>query len=198
MAEQITVCIPFEPNKKLAVAYNRAMRQAKTNWVLLLDWDLFMCNPYWYAMCQNAIEQVGTKTGWITCVTNRIGAPQQREFDAPKGNDVADHILYAKQLFKHHSRIDGDGKLIRTQVARIPGALSGFFILTNKRAWKKCGGFDETRKRLLGVDNRYSRALSRAGYAHYYMPGLYYYHIYGQKNVYWSGRGAGLGDNVSP
>ncbi|KKM91172.1 hypothetical protein LCGC14_1231200 [marine sediment metagenome] len=192
MAEQITVCIPYESGRRLAVAYNRAMKQAQTEWVLLLDWDLFICNPYFYDMCVYAAEQIGRyQTGWITCVTNRIGAPQQREKGAPKSNDVAEHTLYAKELFRQHSKIDGHGRLVQTRVERIPGALSGFFILTNKTAWKKCGGFDEDRKRLLGVDNRYSRALSRAGFAHYYMPGLYMYHVYGQKNDLWRGKGAG-------
>ena len=74
---------------------------------------------------------------------------------------------------------------------RVPGALSGFFILTSKTAWKDCGGFDEKRKRLLGVDNRYSRALNKAGYALYCMPGLYFYHIYKDKSLIWKANGSG-------
>ena len=191
MPSQITVKIPYEPGRRLAHAYNVAMDTSKTEWVLLLDWDLFICNPYFYDMCLNAIKQVGKDTGWITCVTNRIGAPQQRDEDAPINNDIGEHIRYASKVFADHSKIDRHGQLLHTDVARIPGALSGFFILTNKTAWKKCGGFDETRKRLLGVDNRYSRALSRAGYSHYYMPGLYMYHVYKQKAQLWRGKGAG-------
>ena len=190
--EQITVCTPYEPGRKLAFAYNRAMRQAKTEWVLLLDWDLFSCNPYWYDMCLNAVDQAkGKKIGWITCVTNRIGAPQQKAKDAPKGDDILEHIYYGKQRFKKHSIVDNDGHLVSTELVRIPGALSGFFILTNKTAWKKSGGFDENKKRLLGVDNRYSRALSLAGYQLFSMPGLYYYHVYGRKREIWKGKGAG-------
>lgn len=197
--EQITVCTPFEPGRQLAYAYNRAMQQAQTEWVLFLDWDLFNCNPYWYDMCQYAIKAVGHRTGWITCVTNRIGAPQQRAPQPPEGHDVTQHMAYARQLFDQYSRVDNRGVLKETVVERIPGALSGFFILTNKTAWRACGGFDENRKRLMGVDNRYSKALSRAGYAHYFMPGLYYYHIYMHKRHVWKANGAGwYGTNGRP
>lgn len=197
--EQITVCTPFEPGRRLAYAYNRAMEQAQTEWVLMLDWDIFTCNPYWYDMCQYAISKVGHSTGWITCVTNRIGAPQQRAGGAPGDHDIAKHMAFAKDIFNQHSRVDKKGVLKETTVERIPGALSGFFILTNKTAWRACGGFDETRKRLMGVDNRYSQALSKAGYAHFYMPGLYFYHIYMEKRTMWKANGAGwYGSNGGP
>lgn len=192
MIKQITVCTPFEPGRRLAYAYNRAMEQAKTEWVLMLDWDLFSCNPYWYDMCLYAVNKVGGKTGWITCVTNRIGAPQQRATDCPDSHEITDHIQYARALFNKTSTVDEKGILTKTPVERIPGALSGFFILTNRTAWKACGGFHSDRERLRGVDNRYSKALGKAGYAHYYLPGLYYYHIHGVKNSLWRATGAGF------
>lgn len=191
MSEKITVCVPFEQHRKLAKAYNRYMREAGTEWVLFLDWDLFNPNPYWYDMCQMAIGKVPNNVGWITCVTNRIGAPQQRAEDAPKTDDLKDHILYAKDRFDQYSKVDKDGVLVDTIVSRIPGALSGFFILTNRTAWKTCGGFNENRKRLLGVDNAYSKALSLKGYIHYYIPGLYFYHMRGRKRTLWKANGAG-------
>jgi len=169
----IDVKIPFSTNG-LAYAYNRGMRTTKAEWVLFLDHDLFICNPHWYEMCIHAIRQVGDQTGWITCVTNRIGNPGQKAPEPPTSNNIEDHILYARRLYK----------VFGNEVMRVKGALSGFFILTNKTAWKKAGGFNERRKRLLGVDNDYSRALSRAGYMHYSMPGLYFYHLYRQKQTF--------------
>lgn len=168
----IDVKIPYQPGRALAKAYNRAMETATTEWVLLLDWDLFACNPFWYDMCVNAVNQVDhNKAGVITCVTNRIGNPAQRAEGAPDTDDVMAHMLYAKLLYKQYGN----------EVRRIPGALSGFFMLTSKTAWRAAGGFDETRQRLLGVDNYYSRDLNRAGYTLYCMPGLYYYHVYRKK-----------------
>lgn len=172
----IDVKIAYEQGRKLARAYNRAMETATTEWVLLLDWDLFACNPFWYDMCVEAVKQVeGAKppAGVITCVTNRIGNPAQKATDAPESDDVLEHMRYAKALYGRYGN----------EVKRIPGALSGFFMLTNKTAWRAAGGFDEGRQRLLGVDNFYSRDLNRAGYALYGMPGLYYYHIYRRKKL---------------
>jgi len=190
--KDITVYIPYQPGRRLAQAYNKAMSDSPTEWVLFLDWDLYNCNSYWYDMCSYAIRKLRKeKVGWITCVCNRIGAPQQRAPNPPQNHDVIDHINYSKKLFYEHSRVDEKGVLKETLVARIPGALSGFFILTNKTAWKASGGFDESKKRLMGVDNRYSRALSRAGYLLYCIPGLYFYHIHNFKRQVWNPNGAG-------
>jgi GT2 family glycosyltransferase len=178
---RIDVKIPFEPNQRLAYAYNRAMNEAAAEWVLFLDHDIFACNKHWYEMCQKAIFQLESlrpdglpPTGWISAVTNRIGNPAQKVQDAPDTEDIGMHCVFARDLYQKHD----------CKVERCTGAMSGFFILTNKTAWKKAGGFNENRKRLLGVDNLYSRDLSLAGFAHYRMPGLYYYHIYRKKRIY--------------
>lgn len=173
--EPIQVQIPFDTGGKLARAYNRGMERATSEWVLFIDHDLFLCNKHWYSMCINAIQQLEDKpVGWISAVTNRIGNPAQKAQDAPMSNDLVEHINFAKHLYKLHGN----------KVERCRGAMSGFWILTNKTAWRKCGGFDENRQRLLGVDNKYSQALNRAGFAHYRMPGLYVYHIYRQKRIF--------------
>lgn len=170
---QIEVKIPYIPGRKLAYAYNQAMEQAKTDWVLLLDWDLFACNPFWYDMCVHAVEQVGEDAGWITCFTNRIGNPGQKAPDPPQSHNTMEHVAYAKVMYNTFGG----------SVVRIKGALSGFFMLTNKRVWRRVGGFDTKRNGLNGVDNSYSRDIQRAGFKLYAMPGLYYYHIYKQKTL---------------
>jgi GT2 family glycosyltransferase len=194
--ERITVCIPYKPGRQLAKAYNEAMAAATTEWVLLLDWDLFSCNPHWYDCCVSAIEQVGHEAGWITCVTNRIGSNSQKakffmdkDDPPPLGHDVMDHITYARKMHRKYNTMNGDGTLQKVDVRRFKGALSGFFILTSKTAWKAAGGFDEKRKRLMGVDNIYSRDVSKAGYRLMGMPGLYFYHVYREKARLWRTRG---------
>ena len=172
--EPIQVMIPYDTKGQLATAYNRGMERATSEWVLFIDHDLFICNRNWYSMCCDAINTLGTTTGWISAVTNRIGNPAQKVEGAPLSHDLTEHIEFAKGLYEKHG----------SKVERCRGAMSGFWILTNKTAWRKCGGFDENRKRLLGVDNRYSRSLSMAGFPHYRMPGLYVYHIYQQKRLF--------------
>ena len=170
----IDIKMAYEAGGKIARAYNRAMESTTAEWVLFLDHDLFICNRHWYDMSLEAIKQVGGDAGWITAVTNRIGAPQQRCKDAPESHDLREHFDYAKQRYLKYGR----------NVMRVPGALSGFFILTNKTVWSKAGGFNEKRGGLLGVDNDYSRAVQQAGYKLYIIPGLYFYHLYRQKKKF--------------
>jgi GT2 family glycosyltransferase len=151
------------------------MERATSEYVLFIDHDLFLCNRHWYVMSMAAIRQLkGKPWGWISAVTNRIGNPAQKSANAPISNNIEDHCQFAHKLYDEH----GD------KVERCKGAMSGFWILTNKTAWKKCGGFNEKRKRLVGVDNHYSQSLNRSGFAHYRMPGLYVYHIYRQKKLF--------------
>jgi GT2 family glycosyltransferase len=176
------------------MAYNEAMDSSTAEWVLLLDWDLFNCNPYWYDMCVSAIQQCGDRAGWITCVTNRIGSNSQKakffmpeDDPPPMGHNLSEHMLYGRRLHRKYNALDDTGQLVKAKVQRFKGALSGFFILTSKTAWKAAGGFDEKRKRLMGVDNIYSRDICRAGYQLWGMPGLYFYHIYREKTRLWRG-----------
>lgn len=162
----IDVRIPFEPGKQLGFAYNRAMETIK-DWVLFLDHDVLLCNPAWYTICQDAINQVGHMAGFITCMTNRIGCSCQQDTGCP-GNDIKEHLLHAQTLQAAHR-----GELKKTSISDTP--FSGFFILTHRRAWKDAGGFIDG---FLGVDNAYYRAVSKAGYKTYVLPGLYVYHTY--------------------
>jgi len=172
--EPIQVMIAWDTESKLASAYNRAMERATSEWVLFLDHDIFLCNRHWYQMCVDAINLIGDRTGWISAVTNRIGNPGQKVKDGPMSHDIREHCAFARKLYEMHG----------SNVQQCRGAMSGFWLLTNKTVWKEVGGFDENKKRLYGVDNRYSGALNRAGYMHFKLPGLYVYHMYGQKKLF--------------
>lgn len=190
MDEPIEVRVPYKPGRKLGEAYNEAMDSSRAEWVLLLDWDLFNCNPHWYDLCVDAIRQYGHEAGWITCVTNSIGGQSQKAknygAEPPAGHDLVDHMRYGKMLHRKYNTMDPcTGHVVKTDVRRFKGALSGFFILTSKSAWRDAGGFDESTGRLLGIDNRYSRAVCQAGYRLMGMPGLYFYHVYRHKGHLW-------------
>jgi GT2 family glycosyltransferase len=142
------------------------------DWVCFLDHDILQLNPNWYHMCLSAIKSVGYSAGWITGMTNAIACSHQFKPHAPKNANILAHIDFAKKEYNSHSN-----KLIMME-DNVPLPFSGFMILTHKKAWEKTGGFMDG---FLGVDNDYYKKLEAAGYARYVMPGLYMYHIYGDK-----------------
>jgi glycosyltransferase involved in cell wall biosynthesis len=169
MSLWIDVQIPYEPNKKLAYAYNRAMENTTAEWVLFLDHDLFICNPHWYQMCLTAIEVLkGKDVGWITARCNRIACPPQRVKPPEDSDDIKYHIGIAKQLYQKFGN----------QLTKTDALLSGFFILTSKAAWWRAGGFKDVGKGISQIDNDYSRRIMEAGFEQYVMDGLYFYHLW--------------------
>jgi len=190
----IDVKIPFEPGKRLGYAISRAMETVE-DWVLILDHDVLVSlNPYWYQICQRAINEVGEDAGWITCVTNKIGCPLQKADYSIEGGDyrynkdydsrtMDMHFALAEELYKNNC---GKIKDI-TEIAK-RWKLSGFFILTRKKVYmdvkEKCGLPDD---KFLGWDNYYNDRLLALGYKLYLMQDLYVYHGYKRlwKNTDW-------------
>ena len=168
----VDVKIPFEPNNGLAMAYNRAIESTTAEWVLFLDHDLFICNPLWYEMCLDAIRQLkDKKVGWITAKCNRIACKAQKHVIEFDNNELGYHIAVATELY-----LDKGNEITQTDAD-----FSGFFILTNKTAWRTAGGFKDVGKGLLGIDNDYRKRLAGAGFGLYVMEGLYFYHLYKKK-----------------
>lgn len=171
----IQVVIPYEPACKVGYAYNRAMEKAD-DWCLILDHDLFICNPNWYEISLAAIEKVGHKAGWITGVANRNAPGCQKDHNAPSNDNLVDHIKYGEQLWNKH----------RLELVEYSSfEFCGFFILTHKQAWLNVGKF---RTDKCFVDGDYSKALFKAGYKGYVVPGLYFYHLENAKSNVWKGR----------
>lgn len=164
----IDVRIPFDSNRnKLGSAYNRAMETVK-DWALLLDHDIFLVNHTWHATCLDAIKSLGHRAGWISCRTNAVACPHQVIKGHLKNHDLNYHTEIAKKR-----EIDYPGVYTDVTDAIVP--LSGFFILTHRKAWEDAGGFPEG---FLGVDNQYHRRLAKAGYRVFVMEELYCYHRY--------------------
>jgi GT2 family glycosyltransferase len=168
--EWIDTKIVYEPDRQLALAYNRAMESTSAEWVLFLDQDLFICNPHWYEMCLYAIKELKDKQpGWITAKCNRVvNRSQLHCTEYTDSNNVIDHINVARNLYDRSGNNISEGK----------GKFSGFFILTNKTAWKHVGGFEDVGRGLSGVDNNYSEKLKNNGFGLYVMEGLYFYHLW--------------------
>jgi len=172
---EIQIIVPWASNGNLGSAYNQAMKNVD-DWVCFLDHDILQLNSNWYHMCLSMIKQLGHSAGWITGVTNAIACSWQFCPNAPKNNDIIDHMKFAKTRITEYGN-----KLSLMDPATMGLPFSGFMILTHKKAWQDTGGFDNG---FLGVDNNYFNKLVKAGYKTYVAKGLYMYHIYGQKKLW--------------
>lgn len=167
----IEIKIPYLEDMELGKSYNRCMMTAK-DWVLFIDHDVMLSlNSAYYKICKKAIEDLGYRAGWITCKTNATGCGTQLAQDAPKDHNIMEHIKYASDLWKKK-------KYVYRKINGIGGLLSGFFILTHKKAWEDAGGF---KNGFYGVDNDYHERLITKGYEIYLIEGLYVYHIHTAK-----------------
>jgi len=143
---------------------NTVMESSPSEWVLFYDHDIFLANPNWFSILQAAITAEPT-AGLFTCMTNRIGNPQQRQPGVDNDNDdIMYHIKIAK---------DVDKGLLLTEAVR---PISGLMMLTSKTAWEMTDGFRE--KGIIGVDNNYHWKITRAGLKTYIINNLYVYHKY--------------------
>lgn len=165
----LPVVIVYAPQQRVGYAYNREMGRIE-DWVIFIDYDVLLLNPYWYPICVNAIEQVGKDAGWITCYTNRIGCRHQAlGIEHVENHDIKYHNEIAKRMYATRR-----GRI--RDLTDKPGHLSGMFIMTNKRAWRAVGGFKE--EGFYGIDNDYCRRLRQKGFRIYQMEDLYVYHAY--------------------
>lgn len=167
------VVTPFGEGGNLAKAYNTTVDQFAKDWILMIDHDILLAtNPYWYEICNAAINQVGHDAGWITCVTNRIKCRYQKASNISADNDdMRYHRNFAKELYQKKK-----GRLLDA-TALENARFSGLFILTHREAWKKVNGFNEGIG-FYGVDCDYSARLKNAGYKLFVMLDLYVYHGY--------------------
>jgi len=175
--------IPYGLNGDLAGAYNSNMESAATNWVLLMDQDVFLCNPYWYEMCIEAINFVdNSKVGLITCTTSFLDThkgPKIRSCQIPDRevgtSNIEEHIDLAKELYQKHGI-----KLQKVTSYKI----AGFFMLVNKSIWEEVK-FKSINTGVQGIDWNFCKRLLDQGYQIYEMPGLYVFHRRGMRKMNW-------------
>jgi len=164
----IEVKIPYEPGN-LALAYNRAMETAKSDWVLLLDHDVFIaCNKNWYDILLEVVNRVDEKAGLITCVCYKVAGknPPQKAEIYLNSYDIRNHIKIANYLFRKYGI-----QLVELDTHKI----AGMFMLVNKKAWQKVK-FRNVRNDIYFIDWDFCKRLREAGYKIYLLPGLYVFH----------------------
>ena len=165
----IYVNVPYYKGD-LSKGYNNFMSKLDSgDWACFIDEDVLLCtSPNWYPTMEKIIYE-NPDGGLFTCVTNRIGNPEQL---IPSHNVNNHDITFHKKVGKELSDLHG------TSVKRARGWTSLLLALTSFDVWKKCGGFVKTEHGMLGVDNEYDKSVRNAGYVTYIMQGVYLYHWY--------------------
>lgn len=161
---KIDVRIPYEPGGRLGWDYNRIMEETPHDWVLFLDHDVLLAlNPHWYYLCQQTIKH--HRFGLATCWTNVNHRGTGQYWELPEGNyTIADHQEIARGIFNEYGE----------SVTEIDKA-SGFFMLVNKYAWSKVGGFPG--KGMFREDWTFCKRLRSKQWPILRMDGLYVYHM---------------------
>ncbi len=162
---KIDVRIPFEPGGQLGADYNRIMKETLYDWILFLDHDVILSvNPHWYYISQKTIENLKDKNvGLITCKSNVRHNTKQVDPNSPITDNIMEHRNYAKETWEKY-------KFETSEIDRA----SGFFMLVNKKAWSKAGGFPG-----IGIFNEdwaFCKRILNTGNKIFCMNGLYIYH----------------------
>ena len=174
----IDVRIPFDEEGQLVKAYHRALADGISEWVLFLDHDVFLCNPCWYEMCIEAIEDLrqDPQAACIGCVAggsrlNKVIRVQKENYIPPNA-DIEHHIDVAKvKYYKYGNTLQ-----------RIHKHVPGFFLLLKREVAQEIG-FVNQRKGINDIDYDFGKRLMEAGYHIYEMPGLYVYHRRGMRHL---------------
>jgi len=167
MGNWIDVKIPWEPGKRLGYAFNRAIETVE-DWVLILDYDVMLLSVNWYDICLRAIDKYGHSAGLISCMTNNIGCPLQRD-NHNKTQDMDWHFSRAAEVERKNAGVVQD-------VTDSQFKLSGMFFLTHRSAWEKTGRVPDDK--FIGVDNWYDARIRENGYKVLILRDLYVYHGY--------------------
>ena len=169
----IEVKIPVDKGSHLADAYNLALKEGDSEWVLFLDHDVFLCNPRWYAMCLKAIDtlSVNPKAVCITCESGGSWLKKHRNKIVPAPiADIEYHIAVSKKYYYKFGNM----------VQRRHQHATGFFMLLKREVAQEIGFIQKTPS-INNVDVDFGTRLMAAGYHIYIMKGLYVYHRRGMR-----------------
>lgn len=174
----IEVKIPYGLNLDLAGAYNRAMESSYTDWVLLLDHDLYLsCNPHWFDMCMTVIQKVDDKVGLITCVTSKRNKDKTVQCSdiIVESSNIDDHVQAAHGVYMKYGIT-----MRRVNTYKV----AGFFMLIRKSAWERVK-FRSVGKGVDLIDWDFCERLLKRGYQIFELPGLYAYHRRNVRKLDW-------------
>lgn len=150
----------------LGAAYNHYCNLVPNadDWITLIDGDVMQLHLDWVQKWENILHACDD-AGIVTCLTNRIGTPQQRHPNVEQLDSILQHRRVAEHLFNQH-------KYTTVETSQ---PVSGFFFAFKKRTWQQVGGFVDG---VLHVDYTFSRAVLQRGLKIYVAAGYYVLHYY--------------------
>lgn len=177
----IHVCIPYDTQKHLGVAYNQAIEifhsRAKfhggSNFIVVMDHDAMFLTPDAIKIIEGYTEK-WPDTGIFTCYTNRLHPDSKGQLLGPmsENDSIRDWITVAEKQ-----------KSKGFHVTEINHSIGGFLMVINMGAWFRIGGFNPDKK-CLGVDNDFSDRILKAGYKILRMDSIVVWHSYRLMNGY--------------
>lgn len=171
----IYLITPFAEDKNLGKAYNDYIRGLWLGrredmgdfWICVTDYDTCWLEHGFYANMVDQTKKHGD-FGILTCLTNRIGCPEQRyEGKISENGEMRDWYHVSKEV---HSK--------PSTVVNIPKEISGTCMLFKYSVWKEIGGFKERPGRCLGIDNYFCWDVLKAGYKIGLMENVFIFHYY--------------------
>ena len=161
---EIVVQLPFARDLNLGRACNEAMERVPDGgWGVLMDHDIHLTTPYWFAQIEEAIA-CRPDAGAFCVVTNRIASPWQQ---APEGIAAGDSL-------EAHYRV-GEGRRARRTLTDITctKGYGGVLQAVSKAAWREAGGYADG---MYCVDHSIFFRMKAAGRRIYMIDGLYVLH----------------------
>lgn len=165
---------PYSLDKNLGKAYNDHCKivPSDDDWIVMMDGDTcFLTSDYGHII-QKVIES-NPEIGLFTCYTNRIGNLEQcYNGHISEESDITIHLLQANNLAN-----------LQPSLKELKNVISGHFMLFQKKTWREVNGFPEQPRKgkkynLLGVDNRFSNRILKAGKRIMLIENLYIFHVY--------------------
>jgi len=170
----IDVKIPYDSQGSLAMAYNRALSEGSSEWVLFLDHDIFLCNPLWYKMSLAAVQHLSEndpKAACIGCITHTKLSGRDIKRGVVTNDSVGFHIDIAKREYTKYG----------TTLVRRNKYVSGFFLLVNRKIASEIRFTQPKTGDINKIDVDFGTRVIDAGYHNYQMGGLYVYHRRGMR-----------------
>ncbi|MGH2622041.1 MAG: glycosyltransferase domain-containing protein [Sphingobacterium sp.] len=157
---------PFNTNKNIGKALNEFCEIVPNDndWIVIQDGDALYTTATFGNQIADVIKKYGERFALLGCMTNRIGGMHQRVPGMFEEWDFREHVKKGIELEKKHY----------AEVVEIKQGVSGFFMMFQKKTWKKYRFVENDHT----FDTIFGKAVRKGGGRVGLMKGLYMMHMY--------------------